>query len=823
MATHYVTNSNQTGTGSITAVIGVASSGDTIEFDLPPEDNIIVISSTININKSLIIKAIDDVVFLTDDIGTYPIFNIVESEESDDDETYKITINGITFLNVVEDSDCNAITANIGDINILNCNFSKFNRNTEDRGDIWIQEQVTSLYIYKCYFKDMTGGSNGASIEITSGQSLDVNIEQCNFIKYDNTDRSNSRTNYGINITSNDDDFGINAIIKECIFETSSSYKSNAININTPNGYINTQIIDCTFNGSDLVLEDQSCLGIVITGNGSNTLEVSGCTFDGLVNYDEGGSAIKLDNQVPITIDISNTTFENNLIYGYGGVISKTENSSSIDGRISECNFLNNNYNYYSNKNGSIINIVTNNNFVFDGCTFNDNETEDGGIAIRIICSSDSINQISNSKFENNYLQTSGIFHISNSGEMIIDRCVFNSNTTSFSSILNLEMYNNSKNIVRSCSFVNNMILKCIECYFMETENNDSTSFLMENSTVSENKDIGSINDYYIFLSCQNTGTMTFTNNTITDNKNHYLTSCIYAYSQLVPEEPQIIFNNNLIANNVLSNSEGNSYIENNIGASNDTIINVNESYNNIISLDDTFFTNGVNNNQIGTTTQPLGNLRLGPLSFQGDTYVVPLLANSPAIDAGNIEKGYNGMYDQRGEYFARVIGNSIDIGAFEFGGSFVPCFDGDSVVLTRNIETLKIGKTKAKNVYAGIHEVFDIKNKQFIPVKHNAVIEGATRMILFNKDSIGPNKPNEDFKITAGHMMYVDNKEIKAKYVQGGKRIKVKSQKVYSIVTDRWTPIKINGLDVFAWSEYKWSKNTNKNGITWIENKPKH
>lgn len=71
----------------------------------------------------------------------------------------------------------------------------------------------------------------------------------------------------------------------------------------------------------------------------------------------------------------------------------------------------------------------------------------------------------------------------------------------------------------------------------------------------------------------------------------------------------------------------------------------------------------GVDGNIVGS--DPI----LGPLADNGgESMTMALLSGSPAIDAGSnglVPMGVN--YDQRGAGFARIVGSSVDIGAFEF------------------------------------------------------------------------------------------------------------------------------------------------------------
>ena len=76
-------------------------------------------------------------------------------------------------------------------------------------------------------------------------------------------------------------------------------------------------------------------------------------------------------------------------------------------------------------------------------------------------------------------------------------------------------------------------------------------------------------------------------------------------------------------------------------------------------------FTNGVNGDQVGVASPNLGSLG----DNGGPTSTVPLLAGSPAINAGDDTRAPS--FDQRGYLRAGLS----DIGAFEFGGTAPPAF----------------------------------------------------------------------------------------------------------------------------------------------------
>ena len=77
---------------------------------------------------------------------------------------------------------------------------------------------------------------------------------------------------------------------------------------------------------------------------------------------------------------------------------------------------------------------------------------------------------------------------------------------------------------------------------------------------------------------------------------------------------------------------------------------------------------NGVNGNQVGTSTSPI-DPKLGPLQYNGGpTQTMALLPGSPAIDAGDNNAPGLPATDQRG--YARIVGNAVDIGAYEYGAT---------------------------------------------------------------------------------------------------------------------------------------------------------
>lgn len=212
------------------------------------------------------------------------------------------------------------------------------------------------------------------------------------------------------------------------------------------------------------------------------------------------------------------------------------------------------------------------------------------------------------------------------------------------------------------------------------------------------------------------------------------------------------------------------------------------------------------------------GDPGLGPLLDNGGP-TLTMLPNdgSPLIDAGNNALS-DSPTDQRG--FFRIVDGAIDIGSVEANSTPV-CYSGESLVLAKNIKTGAISEICACDISSEVHMVYDIESKTFVPVKYNIVTGPVTRFMKIAKDTFAFNEPSEDFFVTGGHKLVIGNQTVKARNLPQAKRVKVKSQMVYSICTENKSILKINGLKVLAWGLQEWTDYSIKNNINWINNKP--
>ncbi|MDZ8035549.1 DUF4347 domain-containing protein [Nostoc sp. DedSLP04] len=187
----------------------------------------------------------------------------------------------------------------------------------------------------------------------------------------------------------------------------------------------------------------------------------------------------------------------------------------------------------------------------------------------------------------------------------------------------------------------------------------NSGTFNLINSTVSGNS------VYYTGGGILNSGTLTLTNDTITNN-----TAEGFDYSGVSGNGGGVFSNggNVIVGDTIIA---GNSYIPYSDDSSNsrDVSGNFTDAGNNLIG-DNTGSTGFTTSTLVGIRTKPI-DPRLSPLQNNGGTtFTNALLADSPAINAGNNALIPAGITtDQRGGQFNRISKGKVDIGALEFNG----------------------------------------------------------------------------------------------------------------------------------------------------------
>jgi hypothetical protein len=175
------------------------------------------------------------------------------------------------------------------------------------------------------------------------------------------------------------------------------------------------------------------------------------------------------------------------------------------------------------------------------------------------------------------------------------------------------------------------------------------------NSTISGNFAIpfssGNLHPWGGGIEIPNTGTVTVVGSTITGNSSAVLGGGIHNYLG----HGTLVLQSTLLSGNISSNEGGPDVYGSVDPGSSYTLIGAGDS-----TL--TGISDGVNHNQVGTTTNPIDPL-LTPLGYYGGpTQTIALQPGSPARGAG--DPGTTLTTDQRG--LPRVVGGLTDIGAFQ-------------------------------------------------------------------------------------------------------------------------------------------------------------
>ncbi|MEH1838429.1 MAG: DUF4347 domain-containing protein [Nostoc sp.] len=188
----------------------------------------------------------------------------------------------------------------------------------------------------------------------------------------------------------------------------------------------------------------------------------------------------------------------------------------------------------------------------------------------------------------------------------------------------------------------------------------NSGTFSLTNSTVSDNS------VYYTGGGILNSGTLTLTNDTITNNTAEGFYNVYGNGGGVVSNGGTVIVGDTIIAGNFYIGDPDDPRDSSN---SRDVFGSFTDAGNNLIG-DNTASTGFTTSTFVGTRTN-LIDPKLSPLQNNGGTtFTNALLADSPAINAGNNALIPVGITtDQRGDGFNRISQNTVDIGALEFNG----------------------------------------------------------------------------------------------------------------------------------------------------------
>ncbi len=346
--------------------------------------------------------------------------------------------------------------------------------------------------------------------------------------------------------------------------------------------------------------------------NQGGTLTITNCT----IADNSGGIGGGIENQGG-TLTVTNSTFDSNSASDGGGIDNELGGTLTIT-----------NSTFDSNSAGAGGGILNSSMATATNSTFDSNTASDGG---GIFNESGGTLTITNSTFADNSIISGGGGGILNEGMATVTNSTFDSNSVFFGNgggIANgpaggtLTVTNSTFD--SNSAFVGGGI-----------ENDDPAT--VTNSTFADN-----FADFF-GGGIDNSAPLTITNTTIASN------------SDGIAGTGTPILNNTIVALNTYEDIAGTVS-----SSSADNLIGTGGSGG---------LTSGTNGNQVG-----VANPGLGPLADNGGpTQTIALLAGSPAINAGSnalaVDPATNQplLYDQRGPGFPRIVGGTVNIGAYEY------------------------------------------------------------------------------------------------------------------------------------------------------------
>ncbi|MEH2181711.1 DUF4347 domain-containing protein [Nostoc sp.] len=414
--------------------------------------------------------------------------------------------------------------------------------------------------------------------------------------------------------------------------------------------------------GQLTITDDLTILGtgasqLTVSGNNaSRVFETSGIgtdvVIDGLTvangninpNY-YNGSGVLVDNNT--ILRLTNSTVSRNTGEGIynSGILNLT--GSSVSGNTG--NGITNNLDIaFLNLTGTSV----------SGNTYNGISNFGGTVSL----TNSSVSSNTQSGISN---EASGGYNLTSSGSLSLTNSSISNNTAEGISNVGsfLRLTNSSVSGNRGGGISN---LHLSDIYF-----DASSSAILINSTVSGNKATSDGGGIY------NNDTLSLINTTITNNTADSNGDGTGDGGGVFNDGGAITVGNTIIAGNFDKSTSANIYP--------DVAGSFNDSGNNLIG-NNTGSTSFTTSTLVGTSTSPI-NPKLSPLQNNGGTtFTDALLADSPAINAGNNSLVPGSITtDQRGAGFNRISGDRVDIGAYEVQSTSPPPVNTDTVVTNTN------------------------------------------------------------------------------------------------------------------------------------------
>ena len=460
-----------------------------------------------------------------------------------------------------------------------------------------------------------------------------------------------------------------------------------------------TITFNSSLNGSIVLSQGELTIddSLTINGLGAENLTIDGNGSSRVFQIDDGNAEIDLD-VVLDGVTIANGLVTEETTDSIGGGILNRENLTLTNSKVTG-NSAETSNDANTSKGGGIYTSGTLN---LNNSSISGNTGIFGGGIYSILANVD----IANSQIDNNYagFVGGGLYH--QDSELNLTNSTITGNEASFA-FGGIALNNSTGNI--SYSTVSNNTAQNGSTGGINL--NDSTGNI-SHSTITGNTSLrGSGGGISVNSSTANIENSTINNNsandtgggvfsglfsetnlsnsTITGNNALQAGSGIYQRPELVIEYDQSVLSGNvnlnstIIAGNVNNSdlggdgfsSQGNNLIGN--GDSADTMFIASEG------------------DLVGTADNPI-DPKLGELQDNGGlTQTIALQEDSPAIDAGNNNNNF--AFDQRGDGFARTVGNGTDIGAYEVQ----TIISNEEIIGTENSDRLR--GTPADDIIRGL------------------------------------------------------------------------------------------------------------------------
>jgi hypothetical protein len=426
-------------------------------------------------------------------------------------------------------------------------------------------------------------------------------------------------------------------------------------------------ILDSTFSNSEASQQG----GAILNASGGS-INITSTTFSGNDASEEAGGAICNENA---SLTLTGCTLTDNTAGTYGGGVCNFADGTTL---ISGTTLSSNAAGFWG---GAIFNYIDADLTVTGGCTINSNEA-DGTFGGGLFNDQGTAN-VSGTSFTSNAIFDLdggvGAGVASELGTLNLSNCTFTDNGD-FAVVAGGGLYaDDLSTTVSSCQFINNQAE-----YGGGIFQNSNDTLNMSGSTLADNTatDYGggaylagiAYIDNSTFAGNQaeygggliSYTTLTMANCTISTN---IATATSDAGGGIYANTGNTTLYNTIVSGNTLSDDVTPSDITGLL----DTALASNQtpsSYNLIGTGGSGGLTNGVDGNQVGVSAD------LGPLQNNGGpTETMALLTGSPAINAGDnaLALDANGnplTTDQRGPGFPRIVGGTVDIGAYEVQSS---------------------------------------------------------------------------------------------------------------------------------------------------------